>query len=156
MKVYLGIGSNLGNRMENLETAWKTFHIEKRSSVYETEPVDVLQQPWFLNMVIEIKTDESPRELLQHSQKIESEMGRTRNIPKGPRTIDIDILFYNDLVIAETDLIIPHPEIPYRRFVLEPLNEIAPTLIHPVLRSSVADLLKKCTDTSAVRKWLNE
>ena len=149
---YLGFGSNLGDRRKNLELACQEFVVIKRSSIYETEPVDFLEQPWFLNMVIEIQASESPEDLLQYCQNIERKLGRTREIPKGPRTIDLDILFYNGLIIQEQDLIIPHPEIPNRRFVLEPMNEIAPGLIHPLLNLSIADLLVQCPDHSVVRK----
>ena len=150
--VYIGIGSNLGDRRKNLEVACQEFISIKRSSIYETEPVDFLEQPWFLNMVIEIQASESPQKLLQYCQSIETKLCRTRDIPKGPRTIDLDILFYNEAVIQEPNLIIPHPEIPNRRFVLEPMNEIAHALIHPVLNLSIADLLVKCPDHSVVRK----
>ena len=128
------------------------FHILKKSSIYETEPVGFLEQPWFFNMVIETETTEAPHQLLQYCQSIELNMGRTREIPKGPRTLDIDILFYNGLMIHDADLIIPHPEIPNRRFVLEPMEEIAPEFIHPAMKISIAELLKQCRDRSIVRK----
>jgi 2-amino-4-hydroxy-6-hydroxymethyldihydropteridine diphosphokinase len=150
--VYIGLGSNLGDRRQNLETVIKEFRVLKKSSIYETEPVDFLEQPWFLNMVIEIEASKSPQELLQFCQNVESKLGRTRDLPKGPRTLDLDILFYDDLVIQEPNLIVPHPGIPNRRFVLEPMCEIAPALIHPVLNLSIADLLFRCPDHSVVRK----
>jgi len=151
--VYLGIGSNLGDRLRNLELARNAFDVRKRSSIYETEPVGFLEQPWFLNMTIEIQSVETPQQLLQFCQNIEAKMGRTRLILKGPRTIDIDILFYGDLIIQQPDLIIPHPEIPNRRFVLEPLNEIAPDLVHPALNKSVRELLVECADPSRVQRY---
>jgi len=135
-----------------LQQACNSFLILKQSSVYETEPVGFLQQPWFYNMVIQIDTDRDPRALLQYCQQIELRLGRTREIFKGPRTIDIDILFYGDLTVQQPDLIIPHPEIPNRRFVLEPLNEIAPDLVHPGIDKRISELLLVCVDTSTVRK----
>jgi len=150
--VYLGLGSNLGDLKKNLITACQAFDVRNKSSIYETEPVGYLDQSWFLNMVIEIESDDTPHQLLLYCQSVETKMGRIREIPKGPRTIDIDILFYDELVIQERNLIIPHPEIPNRRFVLEPLNEIAPAFIHPVMKVSIAELLRRCPDDSAVQK----
>jgi 2-amino-4-hydroxy-6-hydroxymethyldihydropteridine diphosphokinase len=151
-KVYLGIGSNLGDRSQNLEIACKAFPAAGRSSIYETEPVGFLEQPWFLNMVIEAYWSETPRQLLQYCQKIELQMGRTRTVSKGPRTIDLDILFFGDQIIQEPDLVIPHPEISKRRFVLEPLSEIAPYLEHPLLKETIAELLAGCMDHSIVHR----
>lgn len=112
----------------------------RRSSTYETEPQDYLDQPRFLNMAVEVETDLSPRELLALIQEIEAGLERQRTIPKGPRTIDLDILFYGDVVMATEDLEIPHPRIAQRQFVLDPLNEIAPELRHPVTGKTVSEL----------------
>ena len=126
--------------------------ITRISSFYETEPVDFVDQPWFLNAALEIETDWTPRQLLEQCQRVEKELHRERLKPKGPRTIDLDILFYDDLILNEPDIVIPHPAIPDRRFVLEPLCQIAPDLIHPFLKWSIADLLQHCPDRSVVRK----
>jgi 2-amino-4-hydroxy-6-hydroxymethyldihydropteridine diphosphokinase len=142
---FLSLGSNLGDRaallneaLDRLETAG--IRVVRRSSIHETEPQDYLDQPRFLNMAIEVETDLTPRELLAAIQKIETEMGRQRTIPKGPRTIDIDILFYANQVIATPALEIPHPRLTERNFVLDPLQEIAPDLRHPVTGKTVREL----------------
>ena len=142
--VFLSLGSNLGDReaflndaLERLEAAG--VRTVRRSSIHETEPQDFRDQPWFLNMAVEVETDLAPLALLGTIQKIEAEMGRQRSIPKGPRTIDIDILFYANLVIATPELEIPHPRLTERRFVLDPLSEIAPDLMHPVTGKTVSE-----------------
>ena len=143
--VYLGLGSNLGDRRALLEDALRRIEdagitITKRSTIIETEPAYVLDQPRFLNMAIEAQTTLMPRVLLRTLQRIEREMGRKKIIDKGPRSIDIDILFYGDTVIRSKDLTIPHALLHERRFVLEPLLEIAPRLLHPLLRRTIAEL----------------
>jgi len=142
---FLSLGSNLGDReallneaLNRLET--EGVHVVRRSSIHETEPQDYLDQPRFLNMAIEVETDLTPRELLAAIQKIETEMGRQRTIPKGPRTIDIDILFYANQIISMAGLEIPHPRLTERHFVLDPLQEIAPDLRHPVTGKTVREL----------------
>jgi 2-amino-4-hydroxy-6-hydroxymethyldihydropteridine diphosphokinase len=142
---FLSLGSNLGDRgallndaLSRLESAG--VHIVRRSSIYETEPQDLLDQPRFLNMAVEVETDLTPQELLAAIQKIETEMGRQRTIPKGPRTIDIDILFYANQIIVAADLEIPHPRLTERHFVLDPLSEIAPDLRHPATAQTVREL----------------
>jgi 2-amino-4-hydroxy-6-hydroxymethyldihydropteridine diphosphokinase len=152
MSIYLSLGSNLENRLNHLHSALSYFSVLAQSSIYETEPVDYLSQPWFLNVVVEIGTELSPQQLLRFCLEIETKLGRKRDIPKGPRTIDIDLLFYNDLILNNEELILPHPRIAERRFVLIPLNEIAPALVHPVLKKSMAELLFDCIDNSIVRK----
>jgi 2-amino-4-hydroxy-6-hydroxymethyldihydropteridine diphosphokinase len=152
--IFLGLGSNLGDREQNLIEAKRLLFLQvlHSSSIYETEPVEYLNQPWFLNVVVEVEEGLTARELLVRCQEVEHRMGRQRNIPKGPRKIDLDVLFYNNLVLNDPDLIIPHPSIPERRFVLAPINEIAPDFTHPVLGKTIRQLLLDCSDHSIVRK----
>ena len=145
--IYLGLGSNIGDRRALLEDALHRIAaagitITKRSTIIETEPVYVLNQPRFLNMAIEAQSTLMPRALLRTLQRIERDMGRRKIVDKGPRSIDIDILFYGDVVMCTKDLTIPHASLQERRFVLEPLNEIAPSLVHPVLRKPVSELAR--------------
>jgi 2-amino-4-hydroxy-6-hydroxymethyldihydropteridine diphosphokinase len=139
--VYLSLGSNIGDREANLEAAIERLTPVRRSSIYETEPVDYLNQRWFLNLVIEIETGLFPMQLLSWTQRIERELGRVRGVPKGPRTLDIDILLYGDAVVRTPKLEIPHPRIAERRFVLAPLAELAPELRHPVTKRTVGEML---------------
>jgi 2-amino-4-hydroxy-6-hydroxymethyldihydropteridine diphosphokinase len=145
-RAYLSLGSNLGNREDALQQAIHRLdapdlRILRASSVYETEPMDFRNQGWFLNLVVEIETELFPRQLLARVAKVEKEMGRKRVIAKGPRVIDIDILLYGNFVVAMPALEIPHPRMAERRFVLEPLAELAPDLRHPVTRRSVHEML---------------
>jgi len=140
--VYLSLGSNLGDREGNLRAALDRLHPVRISPIYETEPVDYTDQPLFLNLVAEMDTSLSPRDLLRFTQMIEEDLGRVRGIPKGPRTLDIDILFYNGLVVQEPGLEIPHPRLAERRFVLEPLANLAPDLRHPVTGQTVQQMLQ--------------
>jgi 2-amino-4-hydroxy-6-hydroxymethyldihydropteridine diphosphokinase len=144
--VYLSLGSNLGPREDMLRRALKALDapeliIQRVSSVYETEPRDLPNQPWFLNLVAEFSSALFPLQLLERIQRVESELGRRRQIRKGPRTIDIDILLYGTLVIETPRLVIPHPRLANRRFVLEPLSELAPDLRLPVTGRTVAKML---------------
>ncbi len=139
--VYLSLGSNLGDREANLRAAIERLSPTRQSPIYETEPVDYRQQGWFLNMVVEVETGLFPMQLLARTQKIERELGRVRGVPKGPRTIDIDILLYADAVIHTTKLEIPHPRMAERRFVLAPLADLAPDLRHPVTRRTAREML---------------
>ena len=143
---YLSLGSNVGDRQRFIEEAIRRLgspdlKILRESSIYETEPRDVRNQPWFLNLVVEAETSLLPRLLLARVRRIERELGRKRVVAKGPRTIDIDILLYGNFVIGSTDLTVPHPRMAERRFVLEPLCELAPELRHPVLRRTMRELL---------------
>jgi len=143
---YIGIGSNLGNREENCEKAMallikEGMEVTKRSSFYETEPWGLKDQPEFINMALEIKTKNTPLELLNILKKIETTLGRMKDKRWGPRIIDLDILLYDNLLIKTENIEIPHPGIKDRGFVLKPLSEIAPDKIHPVLKKSIKELL---------------
>ena len=145
---YLSLGSNLGNRDENLERGlealqYKDIRVIAKSSQYETEPQDVIEQPWFLNMVVECETRCFPLQLLGVLQSIERELGRVRAgaVRRGPRVIDIDILLFGNAVLDTPRLTIPHPRLLKRRFVLEPLLEIAPYLKHPETREPLSKFL---------------
>ncbi len=145
-RVYLSLGTNVGDRerliqeaLERLATAG--LRLLRVSSVYETEPVGRRDQPWFLNLVVEADTDLFPRMLLTRLQRIERELGRRRLSRQGPRTMDIDLLFYGEAVVRTREIEIPHPRLPERRFVLEPLAELVPDLRHPVSRRTVRAML---------------
>jgi 2-amino-4-hydroxy-6-hydroxymethyldihydropteridine diphosphokinase len=154
--VYLSLGSNLGDREANLRHARERFRTDelcllRESSIYETEPRDVPEQPWFLNQVVEVETSLLPRELLEKLQRIETEMGRKRTIPKGPRTIDLDILLAGNAIITTPNLEIPHPRLADRRFVLEPLAELSPELRHPRTRITVREMLARVASQAVSR-----
>lgn len=146
-KTYIGFGSNLGNRKKNIEKALgaleKKCEIKMTSGLYETEPVGYANQNNFLNGVILIETNLSPEELLVFINKIEKKLKRTREIKNGPRTIDLDILFFDNLVIKQKNLAIPHPRLHERLFVLAPFCEINPDFIHPVFKKSIKKLKAK-------------
>ena len=143
---YLSLGSNLGDRAANLRVAVAQLPPAGRllavSALYETQPVEVIDQPWFLNCVVAIETDKTPRELLRFVLQIEASMGRLRVRNKGARKIDIDILLFGERVVDELGLTIPHTAMHCRRFVLEPLTEIAPEARHPVLGKTARELLQ--------------
>ena len=143
---FLALGSNIGDREANLREAVdrlasEEIRVRRRSSLYETEPRELLDQPWFLNAVVEVETSLFPMQLLARVREIERQMGRRRVTPKGPRNIDIDILFYGRTVIATAELEVPHPRMAQRRFVLEPLAEIAPDFRHPVTGKTANEML---------------
>jgi 2-amino-4-hydroxy-6-hydroxymethyldihydropteridine diphosphokinase len=154
---YLCLGSNLGDREKNLFQALallsKQVNLDKVSSIYETEPVGYKEQPLFLNLVCRITTDLDAEEILRLAKGIENEMGRIPDFPSSPRPIDIDILFYADSIIKTKTLTIPHPRLTERAFVLTPLAEIAPELVHPELNKSIAELASNVEGGSGVRKW---
>lgn len=144
---YISLGSNLGEREQNIRAAIERLRahgeVKKVSSLYETEPMEVAEQPWFVNAVVELETKESPHELLTSLLAVEKSLGRDRSSspPKGPRVIDLDIILYGRETIRDSNLTIPHPAMHQRRFVLEPLAEIAPNAFHPVFKRSASDLL---------------
>ena len=155
--VYLSLGSNEGDkgRLLNLAIAAiesRCGRIMLRSAIYETAAWGLEQQPDFLNVVLKVSTRLHPKGLLKEIQVIESELGRQRTVKWGQRTIDIDILLFNNELINDEHLTIPHPFLHLRRFILEPLNEIGPELVHPLLRLTVAKLLKDCPDPLKVHK----
>lgn len=153
---YLSLGSNLGDRAANLRVAIDRLAsagvLKAVSRFYETEPVDFSDQPWFLNCVIVLETENSPREMLNKALGIEAAMGRQRTLDKGPRTVDIDILLAGNRVISEPGLKIPHPAMDKRRFVLEPLTEIAADIAHPVLKKTMSELLSALPPGQSVRR----
>jgi 2-amino-4-hydroxy-6-hydroxymethyldihydropteridine diphosphokinase len=154
---YIGIGSNLGYSLQNCKDAINAVseidevQLTGTSSFYSSEPVGIEDQNWFVNAVIEIKTTLSAANLLHVLQVIEEIMGRKRQIKGGPRIIDLDLLFYSQSIINEKDLIVPHPELHKRRFVLEPLNEIASYLIHPAFGISIRVLKDRLDDKKIVK-----
>jgi 2-amino-4-hydroxy-6-hydroxymethyldihydropteridine diphosphokinase len=157
-RAFFSLGTNLGDRAANLEraTAELASHgveVLRRSSIYETEPVDFLNQPWFLNCAAEAVTTLSPTELLDALQQIEKSMGSSKAVPKGPRLIDLDILFFGNQSVRAPGLEIPHPRMALRRFVLVPLAEIAPDFVHPVLKITVRQMLAATSDRSTVRLY---
>lgn len=154
--VYLSLGSNLGEREQLLQDAIELlespeFQVTRVSSVYETDPLDRLHQPKFLNLVLEAESALFPLPLLAHVQKVENSLGRKRTVPKGPRTMDIDIVFFGAAAIDTPRLVIPHPRAHQRRFVLEPLAELAPGLRHPVTRQTVAEMLSATLDQAVCK-----
>jgi 2-amino-4-hydroxy-6-hydroxymethyldihydropteridine diphosphokinase len=157
-RIYLSLGSNLGDRAANLARAIDALpgigaQILRRSSIYETEPVDFLEQPWFLNCVVEAETLLEPRQLLEELQGIERNLGSRKLVPRGPRILDLDILFYDDAVIHEEGMDIPHPRLTGRRFVLVPLAELAAEFRHPVSGATALEMLAATGDHSVVRIW---
>jgi len=158
--VYLGLGSNMGNRQENLDKALdllsQRLRIGEVSAVYDTEPVGNVNQPRFLNLVCQAYTTLPPESLLTLAKAIESKLGRASRKSNMPRPIDIDILFYDNRVIETPELVIPHPRLAERAFVLIPLVEIAPDLVHPVSGKNIRELLKAAEGIQGVFKWNGE
>lgn len=154
---YIGIGSNMGNRRGFCEEALQKLaefpesDVEAVSAAYETAPIERSDQDWFINCVVKLRTTLSPNALLRACQGVEQSLGRKRTLRFGPRTIDLDILFYGDRVIDEPTLTIPHPRLHKRRFVLEPLSEIAPNLNHPLLKKKPGELLSGIADQTVKR-----
>lgn len=156
--VYIALGSNIGDRAAMLARGIEALNaagvrVLRQSSLYASEPVDAPPQAWFLNAVVEAETTLMPRQLLRALMGIERALGRRRTIARGPRTLDLDILFYGSSVIRAPDLEVPHPRMERRRFVLVPLAELAPGLRHPVSHKAVSELLAETPDTGLVRRW---
>jgi 2-amino-4-hydroxy-6-hydroxymethyldihydropteridine diphosphokinase len=155
-RVYLSLGSNVGDRTANLNAAIDRLSglgkVTAVSSFYETEPVELTAQPWFLNCAVELDTEKMPRQLLTAILDIEKEMGRQRIQKKGPRTLDIDILLFGNSMVKMKGLTIPHPAMHERRFVLEPLTEIAPEVRHPVFKRTVRELRDALPPGQTVRR----
>jgi len=157
---FIGFGSNVGDRLDFCDRAVTLLSLLPHSQVtavsllYETEPVNDHAQPgdgWFLNGVVQLETDITPRSLLMVLREIERSLGRDEDHRSGPRTLDLDILFYGQRIIDEPDLVVPHPRLHQRRFVLMPLNELDPLLVHPVLQRTVSQLLNEAGTQSEVR-----
>jgi len=156
--IVLSLGSNIGDRIENFATALTLLEergvkTSKASSYYESEPVGFTDQDRFLNQVVTVETDLTPQELLATCLAVEEKMGRVRVVKNGPRLIDIDVLFYRDEILSEETLLLPHPRIGDRRFVLEPLAEILPDALHPVMNESITEMLQNCEDDHSVEPY---
>jgi len=156
--IYLSLGANIGHRERNIGLAIQALasrgmRVTRRSSLYETEPVDMKSKDWFLNCVVETETALAPEELMRVLLELERALGRERRVLHGPRIIDIDILLFGSSVVRTPDLEIPHPRMAERRFVLVPFAEIAPDVQHPVLKKTIAALLSETADRSEVRPW---
>lgn len=158
--VYIALGSNLDDRLANLKAAIQglapSVLVMQRSAIYETEPWGFTDQPSFLNMVVSARTDLAPLDLLKHVKNLEQVLGRRPTFRNGPRLIDLDILFYDDLILQLPDLVIPHPRLHERAFVLVPLMDIAPDLVHPALQVGTARLVAglDCSGVKLVQKEL--
>lgn len=160
---YVGLGSNLGDRAGNLLLAVQGMmeaglNVSRLSSIYQTEPIETFAQPAFLNMVAELRgnTLPVPEQLLARLLQIEETLGRTREVAMGPRTIDLDLLLYRNELRATKFITLPHPRFHQRRFVLEPLAELCPRLVHPTLQQTIMDLLTSTRDNSEVKRWTAE
>lgn len=153
--VYIALGTNLGDRAENLEKARLALPpqatIVAESPIYDTPPWGYLDQPTFLNQVVEAQTALSPQELIAHLKSLESTLGRLPSMPNGPRLIDLDLLFYDDLRLESPTLVIPHPRMVGRGFVLLPMADLAPELRHPVFNATIAEMLQACDLAGIVR-----
>ena len=158
MRVFLGLGSNIGNREKQLRDAvaslgTRGITVLRCASLYLTEPRDFVDQPWFLNTIVEAETKLSPLELLEQCLAIEREAGRVRTEFRGPRPVDIDILFYGDQQVQAPELHVPHPRYADRRFVLVPLAELVPDFRDPVRNTTIQQLMESCADSGEVRKY---
>ncbi|HEY0545544.1 MAG TPA: 2-amino-4-hydroxy-6-hydroxymethyldihydropteridine diphosphokinase [Pyrinomonadaceae bacterium] len=159
VQAYVSLGSNMGERAANLLRGVRGmmdagFQVSRLSNIYETEAVDVREQPRFLNLVAELRIESlSPEQTLARLLRIEYALGRRRKQPRGPRTIDLDLLLYGDAQSDTDFLTLPHPRLHLRRFVLTPLAELAPALVHPTLHKTIKQLLAEVEDTSDVKRW---
>ncbi len=158
-KVHIGIGSNLGNKASNIKKSIKLLETKSRlkkiSPFYETEPVGYGNQEWFINCVVKIETDLAPFELLEFLKSIEKTLKRKKTVRFGPRTIDLDILFYDDKIINKKNLIIPHPRMHERLFVLQPLSDLSPKLTHPKLKKTTKELRNKIKNSKSVKLYIH-
>jgi 2-amino-4-hydroxy-6-hydroxymethyldihydropteridine diphosphokinase len=159
--VYIALGSNVGDRAAWLARGVAEMNragvlVLRQSALYETEPVGGPPQEWFLNAVVEAETELQPLRLLDVLRGIEQMMGRQRAIPSGPRTLDLDYLLDSESMVQTSVLEVPHPRLAERRFVLQPLAELAPDLLHPILRKTMSQLLASVKDSSQVRVWRPE
>jgi 2-amino-4-hydroxy-6-hydroxymethyldihydropteridine diphosphokinase len=157
-RVFLGLGSNLGDRAAAIDAALlelgqRGFETLRRSATWLTEPVGGPPQGWFLNAAVAGETQLSPEALLAACLETERALGRVRTVRDGPRTIDVDLLLYGERRLEQPGLVVPHPRLHERRFVLAPLAEIAPELVHPALQATIGELLARCPDTSHVERW---
>jgi len=155
--IYLSLGTNLGNRSLNLKNSIASIEkkvgiIKRQSCIYQTKAWGVINQPDFLNMVLEVQTSLTPQVVLETVLSIETEMGRVRERKWYTRLIDIDLLFYEDLIIEESNLIVPHPYLHLRNFVLQPLLDLVPLLVHPIMKKTVLQLVVECGDELPVKK----
>lgn len=159
--IYISLGSNKGDRSQYIARATEALgahgvSVRRRSSLYETEPVETASKSWFLNCVIEAETNLLPPQLMHTLLDVERELGRRRRVRRGPRFIDMDILFYEDRVVSSEQLEIPHARMAERRFVLVPFAEIAPNARHPVFKKTISELLEETPDRSEVRLFQNK
>ena len=159
-KIYVGLGSNLGDRAGNLVLAIRGMldaglEVIRLSQIYETEPVETFKQPNYLNMVAELRGKDltPPEEVMERLLRVEQSLGRTREIAMSPRTIDLDLLLHGNETVSTDSLTLPHPRLHRRRFVLVPLAELAPQLVHPTLNKTITELLNALDDDSEVKPW---
>src|SRR4030042_2792233 len=155
--VFLGLGSNIGKKEANIKKALYLLseigEVKKTSHLYLTEPVGIIKQDWFLNCAVQIETNMDPQKLLTALKSIERKLGRIKTVKNGPRTIDIDILFYGDRIVKKTHLVIPHPFLQDRLFVLQPMMDLAPSFIHPLLKKSIQDLYTNHPKSQKVQRY---
>jgi 2-amino-4-hydroxy-6-hydroxymethyldihydropteridine diphosphokinase len=155
--VFLSLGSNIGEKEDNIRKALclisEIGEVKKTSHLYLTEPVGTIKQDWFLNCAVQIETDKNPQKLLTALKSIERKLGRVKTVKNGPRTIDIDILFYGDRIVKTAHLVIPHPFLQDRLFVLQPMMDLTPSFVHPLLKKSIQDLYTNHPKSQKVQRF---